>query len=81
MELQGGWECGASKEGKGRLQVSCLAAQRVCICLHGWALTGTHSCNASCRFSYPGMNWGDGFITNIKTLDKYNLSDPSFLFK
>jgi len=30
--------------------------------------------------SYPGMKWGDGFITNGPTVAKYNLSDPSGMF-
>ncbi|GBF93295.1 glycoside hydrolase [Raphidocelis subcapitata] len=31
--------------------------------------------------AYRGMNWGDGFITNKKTVTKLGLSDPSFLFR
>ncbi|KAI8465992.1 MAG: hypothetical protein J3K34DRAFT_435184 [Monoraphidium minutum] len=30
--------------------------------------------------SFPGLKWGDGFITNGPTVDRYNLSDPSGLF-
>ncbi|KAF8070911.1 hypothetical protein HT031_000992 [Scenedesmus sp. PABB004] len=33
-----------------------------------------------CGNFYPGMHWGDGFITNKRTLDAYALSDPSDMF-
>jgi hypothetical protein len=33
-----------------------------------------------CRGFYPGMHWGDGFITNAQTISQYNLSDPSAIF-
>lgn len=35
--------------------------------------------SGGCAGTYPGMNWGDGFITDVATLAAYNLSDPSFL--
>jgi hypothetical protein len=33
-----------------------------------------------CGNSYPGMHWGDGFITNKAALTKFQLSDPSDIF-
>jgi hypothetical protein len=33
-----------------------------------------------CGSSYPGMHWGDGFITNKAAVTKYGLSDPSDIF-
>lgn len=34
----------------------------------------------ACGNAYPGMHWGDGFITRKDALNRYNLSDPSALF-
>lgn len=34
-----------------------------------------------CAGAYPGLNWGDGFITDGGAVARYNLSDPSFLFR
>ena len=34
-----------------------------------------------CAGEYKGMSWGDGFITDKKTLTSLGLSDPSFLFQ
>jgi hypothetical protein len=34
-----------------------------------------------CAGEYRGMSWGDGFITDKKTLASKGLSDPSFLFQ
>ncbi|WIA11531.1 hypothetical protein OEZ85_011642 [Tetradesmus obliquus] len=33
-----------------------------------------------CGNPYPGMHWGDGFITNKAAIQKYGLSDPSDMF-
>jgi hypothetical protein len=33
-----------------------------------------------CGNPYPGMHWGDGFITNKAAIQKYGLSDPSDIF-
>lgn len=30
---------------------------------------------------YPGMAWGNGFVTDPATIQKYNLSDPSGFFE
>ncbi|KIZ04477.1 hypothetical protein MNEG_3478 [Monoraphidium neglectum] len=36
---------------------------------------------ASCASGYfPGLKWGDGFITNGPTVSRYNLSNPSGMF-
>lgn len=37
--------------------------------------------SGGCAGAYPGMNWGDGFITAAATVAKYGLGDASFLFK
>ena len=41
-----------------------------------FALSGT----GQARF-YPGMAWGNGFITDPATIRQYNLSDPSGFFE
>lgn len=33
-----------------------------------------------CGNFYPGMHWGDGFITQKKMIDQYDISDPSDIF-
>eukprot|EP00882_Tetradesmus_deserticola_P031313 GHRQ01035406.1.p1 GENE.GHRQ01035406.1~~GHRQ01035406.1.p1 ORF type:complete len:380 (+),score=80.90 GHRQ01035406.1:579-1718(+) len=33
-----------------------------------------------CGNAYPGMHWGDGFITNRPAIQQYSLSDPSDIF-
>lgn len=33
-----------------------------------------------CGNYYPGMHWGDGFITNKDMIQKYGISDPSDIF-
>eukprot|EP00878_Enallax_costatus_P033161 GHUV01036555.1.p1 GENE.GHUV01036555.1~~GHUV01036555.1.p1 ORF type:complete len:425 (+),score=93.87 GHUV01036555.1:481-1755(+) len=33
-----------------------------------------------CGNYYPGMHWGDGFITNQKMIEQYDISDPSDIF-
>ena len=35
---------------------------------------------ACSRGFYPGIHWGDGFVTNRQALRRHNLSDPSALF-
>ena len=38
-------------------------------------LSGTGQAN-----KYPGMAWGNGFITDAPTIEQYNLSDPNAFF-
>ena len=30
---------------------------------------------------YPGMSWGNGFVTDLNAIKRYNLSDPFFFFR
>lgn len=30
---------------------------------------------------YPGMSWGNGFVTDLAAIKQYNLSDPFFFFR
>lgn len=41
-----------------------------------FVLSGT----GQARF-YPGMSWGNGFVVDPATIQKYNLSDPSGFFE
>lgn len=34
-----------------------------------------------CGHSFPGMHWGDGFITNAAAVQQYSISNPSRLLK
>ena len=30
---------------------------------------------------YPGMSWGNGFVTDLNAIKQYNLSDPFYFFR
>lgn len=30
--------------------------------------------------NYPGMSWGNGFVTDLNAINQYNLSDPMPFF-
>lgn len=61
---------------RGEAEVSGLATAAV-VAVNGMGQDGY----GGCAGTYPGSNWGDGFITAPDTVAQYGLSDPSFFFQ